>query len=115
MTVHVLWVQKWEESEAGWGTRSAGYTLHRNKADIEVYLQEIRDQEAALGYGPGNVPLEYSRPCGQPYEMATDNPVIYQRVLDSAHGIWGTTGNNYPEPIRPGADRTGWVTSELPS
>ena len=115
MTVHVLWVQKWEESEAGWGTRPDGYTLHRSKADIEVYLKAMRDREAAQGYGKHNVPTEYSRPCGDPYEMATSDPAVYQRVLDSDHGIWGTTGNNYPEPIRPGADRTGWVTREQPS
>ncbi len=113
MTTHVLWVQKWEESEAGWGTRPDGYTLHRSKSDIDAFLGAMRDREAAKGYGPGNPPPEYNRPCGEPYEMSTTDEVLYQKVVSSPNGLWGH--GDYPPPIRPGADRTGWVTSELPS
>lgn len=56
-----LLCQKWEESEAGWGTRPDGYSLHLSEEDRKAYVQTHWD---AL---PKEVPDEYSRPDGTPY------------------------------------------------
>ena len=92
-------VQKWEESEAGWGTRPDGYTLHVKEEDIQAFLQKMRDREAKQGYGFGNAPPEYSRPCGKPYWTRIDDPELAKKVEESECGIWGPGGNNYPPPV----------------
>lgn len=105
----VVWVQKWEETEAGWGCRPDGYTLHKAKEDIQTFLRRMRDREAAEGYGPGRPPPEYSRPCGDPYQADVTDQVILDRLQGSPDGVWGITGNRYPVPVAPGTDQTGWV------
>lgn len=106
----ILWVQKWEESEAGWGTRPDGYTLHLTLDHIDAFLDAMRAREAEQGYGRGNPPPEYDRPCGKPYQTVTEDEALVARVLASDHGIWGPNGNTYPAPVLPGADQSGWVT-----
>lgn len=103
----IVWIQKWEESEAGWGTRPDGYTIHARKEDIILFRDAMREKERAAGYGAHNVPEEYSRPCGRPYQAEITDAVILAELSTSEHGIWGKTGNRYPEPIVPGDDRTG--------
>jgi hypothetical protein len=109
----VLWVQKWEESERGWGTRPDGYTVHVEKEDIDKYVKAIRDAEAARGYallggyGTDNVPDEYERPCGAPYQARID-PDFAASVKESDHGL-RVYAREYPKPIEPGADQTGWT------
>jgi hypothetical protein len=61
------WVQEWEESERGWGVRPDGFTAHRKKEDIAVFLKQMRDNETK-GKAAGYVPSEYSRPSGDPFE-----------------------------------------------
>jgi hypothetical protein len=73
-------VQKWEESERGWGTRPDGYSLHLNDADREAF---IADYWARM---PRGVPDEYSRPDGTPYEATVDNEV-FDEVKASKNGI----------------------------
>ena len=103
-----LWVQKWEESEAGWGTRPDGYSLHKNREDIAKFLDDIRQREEKL-YGTGVVPSEYSRPCGTPYLAEVEEDNLKERIDDSSHGVWGENGNRYPEPIDPSDGKDGWV------
>lgn len=98
-----LWVQKWEESEAGWGTRPDGYTLHLNRGDIDLFLADMRAREQQ-GKPKGYVPPEYSRPDGEPYEWETDDEALAARVRDSGRGCWGP-GREPPAPVpgvRPG-------------
>jgi hypothetical protein len=55
-------VQKWEESERGWGTRPDGYSIHRTEEERQKYV------DAYWKEMPDRAPAEYSRPCGTPYE-----------------------------------------------
>jgi hypothetical protein len=94
-----VWVQKWEESEAGWGVRPDGYTFHIRREDIDAFLKDLRDREFET-HG-GATPPEYSRPSGDPYLAIlsgdSDGAAIEAKLLASSHGIWGPGGNNYPE------------------
>lgn len=73
-------VQKWEESERGWGTRPDGYSLHFSKADCTRYIKEYWDEM------PDVVPDEYSRPDGKPYLCDIDEKT-YRKVKRSKGGI----------------------------
>lgn len=92
------WAQTWTESERGWGNRPDGYTLHVHKADIALFLQDMRAGETALGYGEGCVPDEYSYPDGNPTLVEITDPDIITRLQASTHGIWGP-GKNPPPPL----------------
>lgn len=106
-----LWVQKWEESEAGWGVRPDGFTLHRHRDDIALFLDRMRASEEAQGYGAGHAPSEYSRPDGDPYVALIADEALITALCDSECGIWGP-GRDYPPPVTTGSDRTGWVPVE---
>lgn len=58
--------QKWEESERGWGVRPDGYSLHLTEEDRKEYINKYN---ASL---PEEVPDEYSRVSGTPYECEID-------------------------------------------
>ncbi|MDO8600300.1 MAG: hypothetical protein Q7R73_01605 [bacterium] len=73
-------VQKWEESERGWGTRPDGYSLHLSDADRKIYIKEYWDSM------PDTAPDEYSRPDGTPYPCDVDEE-IYEEVKKSTNGI----------------------------
>ena len=64
----MVWMQEWEESERGWGTRPDGFTLHHKEEDIDLFLTAMRDREAEM-FGPDYVPNEYSRPYGRPFAV----------------------------------------------
>lgn len=99
-----VWVQKWEESEAGWGCRPDGFTLHAKKEHIDEFLKDMRAREMK-GQPPGYVPEEYSRPCGEPYEAEIEEPALKK----GSKGVWGH--GEYPKPVVPDADKTGWVVT----
>lgn len=56
-------VQEWVESEAGWGTRFDGYSIHETSEDRDAYIKEYWDSM------PDAVPAIYSRPLGEPRLM----------------------------------------------
>ena len=58
---HVVFCQKWEESERGWGTRPDGYSLHLTAEDLKRYIKEYWMEM------PDAVPDEYSLPDGNSY------------------------------------------------
>ncbi len=103
-----IWVQKWEESEAGWGQRPDGYSLHLHQEDIRKYLNVVRTEEFKRGYGAENIPHEYSRPSGDPYLTEVTDEVLKGQIIQSESGI-RLHGGSYPVPLSPGADQTGWV------
>lgn len=103
----VVWVQKWEESERGWGTRPDGYTLHLERAHIKEFLRLMRAREDELYKGA--VPDEYSRPCGVPYRARVEDSAVVEKLLASPFfGIWGHGAD--PAPLVAGEDQTGWCT-----
>lgn len=73
-------VQKWEESERGWGTRPDGYSLHLADADRKAFIKEYWDRM------PDAAPDEYSRPDGTPYKAEVDAET-YAKVKASKNGI----------------------------
>lgn len=87
-------VQKWEESELGWGVRPDGYTIHLSEPDRSSFIEDY------WGNMPKGVPDEYSRPSGSPYLA----DVSEEDVKDIGKGRW-FTHNNYPGSG--GSD--GWV------
>ena len=83
MTKYMLVCQKWEESEAGWGTRPDGYSLHLSDEDRRAFIQAYWDRM------PDTVQEEYSRPDGTAYwfEATAEQ---YQEVKASSKkfGVW---------------------------
>ena len=59
-------VQKWEESERGWGRRPDGYSVHPDEAARQRYIAAYWARQ------PKETPDEYSRPSGTPYEAEVD-------------------------------------------
>jgi hypothetical protein len=56
----VVYIQPWEETERGWGTRPDGISIHRSEDVVSKHCNEIMDeQEQRFG---SEVPDEYSRP-----------------------------------------------------
>ena len=87
----MVWMQEWEESERGWGTRPDGFTVHHKEEDIDLFLKAMRDQEAEM-YGNDYVPNEYSRPYGQPFEVKVPTKLA---PPEKSVGKW--LGLNYGE------------------
>lgn len=83
-------VQKWEESECGWGSRPDGYSIHLTEADRVAYLKAESDSRH-----DEVVPDEYSRPDGTPYLAEIDKKVYLKLKKCKAKGlhIWN---NKYP-------------------
>jgi len=93
-------VQKWGESERGWGNRPDGYSLHLTEAHRVAYINEYWDDM------PDETPDEYSYPNGTPYEAEVDVKV-FAKVKASKHGI-RRNSNDYP-----GSGGTdGWIKSK---
>lgn len=95
-------VQKWEETEAGWGCRPDGYSVHLSEADREAYVKDYWDWEKKRNPG-GQTPHEYERPDGDPY-LADVDEEMYEKVKATKNGA-RFSGRNYPG----NAGRNGWM------
>lgn len=72
--------QRWVESEAGWGVRPDGFSLHVGREALEKFIKEYwRGMPAAP-------PSEYSRPEGAPYTTGVDEDT-YREVVVSGLGV----------------------------
>jgi hypothetical protein len=82
----ILYVQKWTESEAGWGQRPDGYSLHisRDERDRVAKTSPIGSSEC------------YSFPTGDAYPTV----VSEQQYNDvkSKGTVW-CFDRNYPKPL----------------
>lgn len=96
-------VQKWEETERGWGTRPDGWTMHLTEEDRTAFCKAFWDREKKSNPS-GVAPDEYSRESGSPYIMDV-NEETYEKIRASKNGIWGE-GNMPPEGKQ---GRTGFV------
>lgn len=90
-------VQKWEESERGWGVRPDGYSLHATDEDRLAYIKAYWDSM------PDSPPDEYSRPSGSPYQAEIDSGT-YGKLTEAGLGLRVYRG---PYPGDGGPD--GWV------
>ncbi len=91
MKQHTVVRQDWLESEAGWGVRPDGYTLHLSEEDRELFIEEYW---AGM---PDAVPSEYSRPCGglkfvevdqERYEALQEQRDSKEPFGVSCYGLW---------------------------
>jgi hypothetical protein len=75
----------WLESEAGWGQRPDGCSLHMTETDYQQYEKDYwkrmpsRDEH-------GNPPHEYSRPCSDPFVCLVDK-ATFEAVKESKNGV----------------------------
>lgn len=99
----VVFCQQWEESEAGWGVRPDGYSLHLSLDDAKQYIKDYWDDQPE-----GPAPAEYSRPCGEPYACHVA-PEVYAELQEKAdnHGVrfWQ---NKYPDKMEGCRQRRAW-------
>ena len=92
-------LQAWEESEAGWGIRPDGWTLHLDEEACKRYIEnQWKTQKAYFDkeLGPGITPGDYTRTSGDTRQVIVSEKV-YQKLLKNAdnNGIWGK-GNSAP-------------------
>jgi hypothetical protein len=73
-------VQKWEESEAGWGARPDGYSLHLTEDARKAFVSEYW---AGM---PKEVQADYSRTDGTPYKAEVDSET-FEKVKAGKNGI----------------------------
>lgn len=87
----------WTESEAGWGCRPDGCSLHLKESDRVTFYKEY------LNNLPEEVPHEYSRMDGNP-EIVYVSEDLFEKVNKSKNGImlWESEyrkiQNNQPKP-----------------
>ncbi len=104
MSTQEVIVQKWEESEQGWGIRPDGYSLHLTEEDRKAFVT------AYWATLPDEAPYCYSSPSGTPYRAAVNlNPetlAALQAAGATGLRIWtsplpGDGGTDGWMPVRP--------------
>jgi hypothetical protein len=83
---HTIVVQEWEESEAGWGVRPDGASLHLNEPDRAVFCKGFWDNVKKANPS-GAVPHEYTRESGPPTTMTVSQEVI-DKVAATKNGLF---------------------------
>lgn len=92
---HVVVVQRWEESERGWGVRPDGWTLYLSMSDHTEHLKSFSEKQEEDYRATQRVPDCYSRPSGNPYPMDIDQETYDKLAADPNRFIWGP-GNSPP-------------------
>lgn len=80
--IYEVVLQRWEESERGWGTRPDGYSLHLTAADLKAFIKDYWDSM------PDQVQDEYSRPDGLPRFVHIDAKT-YRKIKATKNGYRG--------------------------
>ncbi len=70
-----VFVQNWEESERGWGTRPDGFTVHVDGAQLAAYVRWHNQTYNNLPEAPD----EYTRTSGEPIEVEVDSE-LFDRI-----------------------------------
>lgn len=74
-------METWTESEADWGTRPDGVSLHLTKEDYESFTKEYWNDN-----GGGSTPAEYSREDGRTQVVnVTDD--VYKEIEETKNGL----------------------------
>lgn len=81
---YTAYIQIWEESERGWGTRPDGYSLHLTLFDASNFRMHFLDHQKEWfeSHGEMGVPDEYTRPYGEPYLVKVTEELYEQLVKD---------------------------------
>lgn len=103
---NVVWLQSWEESEAGWGQRPDGYSLHLTHKAAKKYGSEfMKAQAERLGKA---VPSEYDRPCGQPYRVHVTAKILAEIRKGRPRHLRVWSNKDQPWPVV-ADERSGWA------
>jgi hypothetical protein len=82
------YLQRWEESERGWGVRPDGCSMHLTEFDHDLYVRSIYKERA------DEVPDEYERVCGRIVEAFVSDD-IFEKVKERKNiRVWETQLNN---------------------
>ena len=84
---------RWLESEAGWGQKPDGYSLHRTVEDARKYIDNYWDEQPKLP--KGTVPSYYFRPDGDPFPV-TAKLSTYKKIKGNGilcDGDWPRIGS----------------------
>lgn len=69
------YLQRWEESERGWGVRPDGCSIHLDESQHDLYVRNIYKDRG------DEVPDEYERVCGRLIEtFVTD--IIFEKITE---------------------------------
>jgi len=69
------YLQRWEESERGWGVRPDGCSIHLDEFQHDLYVQNVYKKR------PDEVPDEYDRVCGRVIEAFVSDE-IFEKVQE---------------------------------
>lgn len=103
----IIVIQQWEESEAGWGTRPCGWTIHITSKERDEFVEEyMTDQQNYYrDRGVHGTPNEYDRPAGQP-KLVEVSDEAYAYILEKLNeddkrqkGIWGRGPRMPPDQV----------------
>jgi hypothetical protein len=88
---HAALYVSWTESEAGWGCRPDGISLHETQEDAKVFINKYWDAEKKRNPS-GVTPSEYSRPDSSNGRLVLVSESLLKRVKASENGIrlWQT-------------------------
>lgn len=75
----IVWMQRWEESEAGWGVREDGMSLHLTQEDATSYVKAVYAERDPTG----PVPAEYTREDGKPRQVEILKPDLYNKIVEN--------------------------------
>lgn len=89
-----VFVQNWEESEAGWGVRPDGFTVHISEKQLSDYVNWFNTTFNNKGY----VPEEYTRVSGDAITVKVSDELFEKiektsmktrdgRVINAVHGV----------------------------
>lgn len=88
MTTLPVVLQEWLESEAGWGCRPDGYSVHLSVEDAKAFIEQYWAREKERNPS-GTVPECYSRPCGEPFVKDVEQSVYKKLKKMKAGGSLG--------------------------
>lgn len=100
-TQKTVFIQNWEESERGWGTRPDGFTVHTSFQQLTDYVSWYNKTFNNLSEAPD----EYTRTSGKPIEVEVSKELFEKieqhaarkhegRTVNCVHGIdsyWSTS------------------------
>lgn len=95
MNSYTVVVQRWIESERGWGQRPDGFTLHTTAAVRDAYVAQFTG-----GYHYP-APDTYSLPAGDPFFTNVDAGTHGALVANPAHTIWFGPHADLPAFVAP--------------
>lgn len=86
-----VFIQLWEESEAGWGVRPDGYSLALTAAELQTHIALMEQQQTDFfkSRGVTGVPNEYTRKRGRIHERIVDTATHEKLLAAPGHAIRG--------------------------